>query len=114
VVLLLSSAAALYLTIRWRYKKYPYLSFKHVHTVFEGEEAMAAEKRAHRVGSARTDEKTPVRAVVVPLIFLLTAFHEKGLATISKGSSAVAVTIHYSECDGNNFLSSCVSSSARI
>jgi hypothetical protein len=36
-VLLLGSAAALYLTIRWRYKTYPYLSYKHVHTIFEGD-----------------------------------------------------------------------------
>jgi uncharacterized membrane protein YccC len=43
LVLLLGCAAALYLTIRWSYKKYPYLSYKHVHTVFEGEAAMAAE-----------------------------------------------------------------------
>jgi hypothetical protein len=43
LALLLGSAAALYLTIRWRYKKYPYVSFKHAHTVFDGEEAMATE-----------------------------------------------------------------------
>jgi hypothetical protein len=43
LVLPLGSAAALYPTIRWRYKKYPYLSFKHAHTVFDGEEAMATE-----------------------------------------------------------------------
>jgi hypothetical protein len=42
-VLLLGSAAALYLTACWQYKKYPYLSFRHMHAVFEGEEAMAAE-----------------------------------------------------------------------
>lgn len=45
LVLLLGSAAALYLTVRWSYKKYPYLSYKHVHTLFEGEAAMAAENR---------------------------------------------------------------------
>jgi len=43
LALLLGSAAALYLTIRWLYKTYPYLSHKHVHTVFEGEAAMAVE-----------------------------------------------------------------------
>ncbi|SRR6266478_1796478 len=43
LVLLLFSAAALYLTVRWSYKKYPYLSYKHMHAVFEGEAAMAAE-----------------------------------------------------------------------
>jgi hypothetical protein len=44
LVLLLGCAAALYLTVRWSYKKYPYLSYKHVHTVFEGEAAM---RRTH-------------------------------------------------------------------
>jgi hypothetical protein len=43
LVLLLGSAAGLYLTVRWSYNKYPYLSYKHVHTVIEGEAAMAAE-----------------------------------------------------------------------
>ena len=52
LVLLLGCAAALYLTVRWSYKKYPYLSYKHVHTVFEGEAAMAAEN-AHIEAEAR-------------------------------------------------------------
>ena len=43
LVLLLGSCAALYLTIRWLYKTYPYLSYTHVHTLLEGEAAMAAE-----------------------------------------------------------------------
>lgn len=43
LVLLLGSAAGLLLTIRWQCRKYPYLSFKHLHTAFEGEKAMAAE-----------------------------------------------------------------------
>ncbi len=37
------SAAGLYFIVRWSYKRYPYLSYKNIHTVFEGEEAMAAE-----------------------------------------------------------------------
>jgi hypothetical protein len=59
LVLLLGSAAALYLTIRWRYKKYPYLSFKHVHTVFEGEEAMAAENARIEAEARELMKKRP-------------------------------------------------------
>jgi hypothetical protein len=43
LLLLLGCASALYLTVRWSYEKYPYLSYKHMHAVFEGEAAMAAE-----------------------------------------------------------------------
>lgn len=43
LVLLLGCAAALYFTVRWSYKKHPYLSYRHMHAVFEGEAAMAAE-----------------------------------------------------------------------
>jgi hypothetical protein len=43
LALLLASAGALYLTIRWSYVTYPYLSFKHIHAMWEGEAAMAAE-----------------------------------------------------------------------
>jgi len=43
LVLLLSCAVALYFTARWSYKKYPCLSYKHMHTFFKGEAAMAAE-----------------------------------------------------------------------
>jgi len=43
LVLLLACAAALYLTVRWSYKKYPYLSYRQMHAVFDGEAAMAAE-----------------------------------------------------------------------
>ena len=49
LVLLLGSAAALYLTVRWQYKKYPYLSFKHVHTLFEGEEVCLRRTHALRL-----------------------------------------------------------------
>jgi membrane-bound ClpP family serine protease len=59
LVLLLGSAAALSLMIRWRYKKYPYLSFKHVHTVFEGEEAMAAENARIEAEAREVTKKRP-------------------------------------------------------
>ena len=42
-LLLVGSAATAYLTVYWNYKRYPYLSYKHVHAFFEGEAAMAAE-----------------------------------------------------------------------
>jgi hypothetical protein len=46
LALLVGSAAGLYLALRWsynKYNKYPYLSYKHAHSFFEGEAAMAAE-----------------------------------------------------------------------
>ena len=43
LALTIGSAAGLYLTVRWSYKKYPYLSYKNIHTAFDGEAAMAAE-----------------------------------------------------------------------
>jgi len=43
LALLLGSAGALYLTIRWQTKKYPHLSFRQMHALFAGEQAMAAE-----------------------------------------------------------------------
>ncbi len=59
LALLLGSAAALYLTIRWQYKKYPYLSFKHVHAFFEGEEAMAAENARIEAEARELIKKRP-------------------------------------------------------
>jgi hypothetical protein len=59
LVLLLGSAAALYLTIRWQYKKYPYLSFRHVHILFEGEEAMAAENARIEAEARELIKKRP-------------------------------------------------------
>jgi hypothetical protein len=59
LVLLLGSAAALCLTIRWRYKKYPYLSFRHLHTLFEGEEAMAAENSRIEAEARELIKKRP-------------------------------------------------------
>jgi hypothetical protein len=43
LLLLLGSATILYATVYLDYEKYPYLSFKHVHTLFESDAAMAAE-----------------------------------------------------------------------
>jgi len=48
LVVLLGSAAGFYLAARWSYNKYPYLSYKHTHALFEGEAAMAARTRALR------------------------------------------------------------------
>jgi hypothetical protein len=59
LVLLLGSAAAVYLTIRWQCEKYPYLSFKHVHTLFEGEEAMAAENARIEAEARELAKKRP-------------------------------------------------------
>jgi hypothetical protein len=41
--LTIGSAAGLYFIVRSSYKRYPYLSYKNLHTVFEGEAAMDAE-----------------------------------------------------------------------
>ena len=41
--LTIGSAAGLYLIVRLSYKRYPYLSYKNLHTVFDGEAAMDAE-----------------------------------------------------------------------
>ena len=59
LVLLLACAAALYLTVRWSYKKYPYLSYRHMHTVFEGEAAMAAENARIEAEARELVKKRP-------------------------------------------------------
>lgn len=41
--LTIGSAAGLYLLALWSARRYPYLAYKHMHKVFEGEAAMAAE-----------------------------------------------------------------------
>jgi hypothetical protein len=41
--LTIGSAAGLYFIVRWSYKRYPYLSYKNLHTAFDGEAAMDAE-----------------------------------------------------------------------
>ena len=58
-VLVLGSAAALYLTIVWHHKRYPYLSFRNLHTVFEGEEAMAAENARIEAEARELGKKRP-------------------------------------------------------
>ena len=59
LLLLLSSAAALYLTIRWSCEAYPYLSFKHVHTMWEGGAAMAAENARLEAEAREFNRKHP-------------------------------------------------------
>ena len=59
LVLLLSCAVALYFTARWSYKKYPYLSYRHMHTVFEGEAAMAAENARIEAEARELVKKRP-------------------------------------------------------
>ncbi len=59
LALLLGSAAGLYLTVRWSYKKYPYLSYKNAHTLFEGEAAMAAENARIEAGARELVKKRP-------------------------------------------------------
>jgi hypothetical protein len=59
LLLLLGCAAALYFTARWSYKKYPYLSFKHQHTFFDGEAAMAAENARIEAEARELVKKRP-------------------------------------------------------
>jgi hypothetical protein len=59
LVLLLGSAAGLYLAVRWSYNKYPYLSYKHTHTVFEGEAAMATENARTEAEARELVKKRP-------------------------------------------------------
>lgn len=59
LVLLLGCAAALYFTVRWSYEKYPYLSYRNVHTVFEGEAAMAAENARIEAEARELVKKRP-------------------------------------------------------
>ena len=57
--LLIGCALSLYLTVRWSYKKYPYLSYKHVHTVFDGEAAIAAENARIEAEARELVKKRP-------------------------------------------------------
>ncbi len=59
LLLLLGCAAALYFTVRWSYEKYPYLSYKHVHTLFQGEAAMAAENARIETEARELVKKRP-------------------------------------------------------
>jgi hypothetical protein len=59
LLLLVGCAAALYFTVQWSYRKYPYLSFRHMHTVFEGEAAMAAENARIEAEARELVKKRP-------------------------------------------------------
>ncbi len=59
LLLPLGCAAGLYLAARWSYEKYPYLSYKHMHTVFEGEAAMAAENARIEAEARELVKKRP-------------------------------------------------------
>ena len=59
LVLLLGSAAGLYLAVRWSYNKYPYLSYKHTHAVFAGEATMAAENARIEAEARELVKKRP-------------------------------------------------------
>ncbi len=59
LLLLVGCAAALYFTAQWSYRKYPYLSFRHVHTVFKGEAAMAAENARIEAEARELVKKRP-------------------------------------------------------
>jgi hypothetical protein len=56
LVLLLACAVALYLAVRWSYENYPYLSYRNIHTLFQGEAAMTAEN-ARIAAQARQQAK---------------------------------------------------------
>ena len=59
LLLLLGCATALYFTVRWSDKKYPYLSYRQLHTVFEGEAAMAAENARIEAEARELVKKRP-------------------------------------------------------
>jgi hypothetical protein len=58
-LLLIGSAATAYLTVYWNYKRYPYLSYKHVHAFFDGEAAMAAENARIEAEARELVKKRP-------------------------------------------------------
>ena len=59
LLLLVGCAAGLYLTIRWSYKKYPYLSGKNADTVFDGDAAVAAENARIEAAARELVKKRP-------------------------------------------------------
>lgn len=59
LLLLLCCAAGLYLAARWSYEKYPYLSYRHMHTIFDGEAAMAAENARIEAEARELVKKRP-------------------------------------------------------
>ena len=59
LVLLLGCAAALYFTVRWSNEKYPYLSYRNLHSFFDGEAAMAAENARIEAEARELVKKRP-------------------------------------------------------
>jgi hypothetical protein len=59
LVLLLGLGAVLYLAVCWSYNKYPYLSYKQMHRVFEGEAAMAAENARIETEARELEKRRP-------------------------------------------------------
>jgi|SRR5215475_5626522 len=59
LLLLLGCAAGFYLAERWCYEKYPYLSYRNMHTLFEGEAAMAAENARIEAEARELVKKRP-------------------------------------------------------
>jgi len=55
----IGSAAGFYLIARWSYKRYPYLSYKSLHTVFDGEAAMDAENTRIETEARELVKKRP-------------------------------------------------------
>jgi uncharacterized membrane protein len=55
----LGCVVGLYLAVRWSHKRYPYLSFRHLHTFFEGEAAMAAENTRIEAEARELVKKRP-------------------------------------------------------
>jgi hypothetical protein len=56
---LLGCFAAIWLTARWCGQTYPFLSYKHVHAFWKGEEAMAAENARLEVESREWNSQHP-------------------------------------------------------
>jgi hypothetical protein len=59
LLLLLGCAAGLYLAARWSHEKYPYLSYRHMHALFKGEAAMAAENARIEAEARELVKKRP-------------------------------------------------------
>ena len=59
LLLLLGCAAGLYLAARYSYEKYPYLSYRNMHALFEGEAAMTAENARKEAEARELVKKRP-------------------------------------------------------
>jgi hypothetical protein len=57
--LTIGSAAGVYLIVRWSTKRYPYLAYKHMHTLFEGEAAMDAENERIKAEARELVKRRP-------------------------------------------------------